>query len=65
MTQPYVVDIDPVAFSLGPVQVHWYGLMYLLGFFFVAVLGEYRRGAGACRLRATRWATCCSTACWA
>lgn len=25
-------DIDPVAFSLGPVAVHWYGLMYLLAF---------------------------------
>jgi phosphatidylglycerol:prolipoprotein diacylglycerol transferase len=25
-------DIDPVAFSLGPVKIHWYGLMYLLGF---------------------------------
>lgn len=25
-------DIDPVAFSLGPLAVHWYGLMYLLGF---------------------------------
>ena len=25
-------DIDPIAFSLGPVSVHWYGLMYLLGF---------------------------------
>ncbi|TNF03220.1 MAG: prolipoprotein diacylglyceryl transferase, partial [Gammaproteobacteria bacterium] len=24
--------IDPVAFSLGPFQVHWYGLMYLIGF---------------------------------
>jgi phosphatidylglycerol:prolipoprotein diacylglycerol transferase len=23
---------DPVAFSIGPVHVHWYGLMYLLGF---------------------------------
>src|SRR5690606_17838263 len=23
--------IDPVAFSLGPLQVHWYGLMYLIG----------------------------------
>jgi phosphatidylglycerol:prolipoprotein diacylglycerol transferase len=46
MTQPYVVSIDPVAFSLGPVQVHWYGLMYLLGFLLVAVLGEYRRNRG-------------------
>lgn len=52
MTQPYIVDIDPVAFGLGPVQVHWYGLMYLLGFFFVAVLGEYRRRHG--RLPVTR-----------
>ena len=25
-------DIDPIAFSLGPLNVHWYGLMYLLGF---------------------------------
>ena len=24
--------IDPVAISLGPVQIHWYGIMYLLGF---------------------------------
>ncbi|MAT51947.1 MAG: prolipoprotein diacylglyceryl transferase [Porticoccaceae bacterium] len=25
-------QIDPVAFSLGPLTVHWYGLMYLFGF---------------------------------
>ena len=25
-------DIDPVAVSLGPVAIHWYGLMYLIGF---------------------------------
>jgi phosphatidylglycerol:prolipoprotein diacylglycerol transferase len=24
--------IDPVLVSLGPLQVHWYGIMYLLGF---------------------------------
>ena len=24
--------IDPIAFSIGPVDVHWYGLMYLAGF---------------------------------
>jgi len=23
---------DPIAFHLGPVKVHWYGIMYLLGF---------------------------------
>ena len=25
-------DIDPVAISLGPLKVRWYGLMYVLGF---------------------------------
>jgi phosphatidylglycerol---prolipoprotein diacylglyceryl transferase len=25
-------EIDPVAFNLGPLAVHWYGLMYLVGF---------------------------------
>ena len=25
-------QIDPIAISLGPVRVHWYGVMYLLGF---------------------------------
>ncbi len=25
-------DIDPVAFSVGPLAVHWYGLMYLFAF---------------------------------
>jgi phosphatidylglycerol:prolipoprotein diacylglycerol transferase len=25
-------SIDPVIFSLGPLQVRWYGMMYLLGF---------------------------------
>ncbi len=25
-------DIDPVAFAIGPVKVHWYGLMYVVGF---------------------------------
>lgn len=25
-------NIDPVALHLGPVQIHWYGLMYVFGF---------------------------------
>ena len=25
--------IDPIAISLGPIEVHWYGLMYLIAFF--------------------------------
>ena len=35
-------DIDPVALSLGPLKVHWYGLMYLLAFAGVWVLGRHR-----------------------
>ena len=29
MTYP---DIDPVALALGPIEIHWYGIMYLAGF---------------------------------
>ena len=25
-------EIDPIAISIGPLDVHWYGLMYLIGF---------------------------------
>ena len=35
-------NIDPVALDLGFIQVHWYGLMYLLGFAAVYFLGQYR-----------------------
>lgn len=39
---PYFVDFDPVAFALGPVKVHWYGIMYLLGFAAFWALGVQR-----------------------
>lgn len=42
---PYIA-IDPVAFSLGPVSVHWYGIMYLLGFGLAWWLGLRRVRAG-------------------
>ncbi|HEY9254818.1 MAG TPA: prolipoprotein diacylglyceryl transferase [Stenotrophomonas sp.] len=42
----YLHHIDPIAFSLGPVQVHWYGLMYLLAFFSAWALGRSRVLAG-------------------
>ncbi len=35
-------NIDPVAIALGPLQVHWYGLMYLLAFLFAWGLASYR-----------------------
>ena len=37
-------DIEPVAISLGPLQVHWYGIMYLLGFGAAWWLGQRRAG---------------------
>jgi phosphatidylglycerol:prolipoprotein diacylglycerol transferase len=36
-----LIDFDPVAFSLGPLEVHWYGIMYLLGFLGFWLLGSW------------------------
>ncbi|MBI3229107.1 MAG: prolipoprotein diacylglyceryl transferase [Burkholderiales bacterium] len=33
---------DPVAFSVGPLHVHWYGLMYMLAFLMFLGLGRIR-----------------------
>jgi phosphatidylglycerol---prolipoprotein diacylglyceryl transferase len=35
-------QFDPVIFSLGPLAVRWYGLMYVIGFIAVLVLGKLR-----------------------
>lgn len=35
-------QFDPVAFQIGPLAVHWYGLMYLVGFFLVWLVGRWR-----------------------
>ena len=47
-------QIDPVLFSLGPLQVRWYGLMYVLGFtasYFLVLkqIKEFRFGSFATR----------------
>ena len=39
MTYP---QFDPIALSLGPIAVRWYGLMYLFGFLAAWRLGKYR-----------------------
>ena len=39
MTYP---QIDPVAFSIGPLSVHWYGLTYLIGIGAVWALAHWR-----------------------
>jgi phosphatidylglycerol:prolipoprotein diacylglycerol transferase len=35
-------NINPVAVHIGPIAVHWYGLMYLIGFILAWALGCYR-----------------------
>jgi phosphatidylglycerol:prolipoprotein diacylglycerol transferase len=35
-------QFDPIAFHVGPLAVRWYGLMYLLAFTLVLVLGRWR-----------------------
>ena len=42
----YLHQIDPIALSLGPLKLHWYGLMYLLGFIAAWWLGRRRIDAG-------------------
>lgn len=34
--------INPVAFSLGPIHVHWYGIMYLIAFVSAWLLAHWR-----------------------
>ena len=36
-------NFDPVILDLGPISIHWYGLMYLLGFFGAYVLATIRK----------------------
>ena len=42
----FLHQIDPIAFHAGPVAVHWYGIMYLLGFASAWWLGTRRIKAG-------------------
>ena len=35
-------NINPIAFQVGPLKVHWYGIMYLIGFLGAWLLGAYR-----------------------
>jgi hypothetical protein len=65
---------DPIAFSLGPVKVHWYGLMYVLAFALFVALGRVRikqphiaklgwqnKDLDDMLFYAGAWARCCST----
>jgi phosphatidylglycerol:prolipoprotein diacylglycerol transferase len=44
-------NIDPIAFHIGPLSVHWYGLSYLFGF--ICVFLWMNRPAGRARLGLT------------
>lgn len=35
-------QINPIALSIGPLKIHWYGLMYVIGFFAAWMLGTLR-----------------------
>ena len=59
--------IDPVAVSLGPVRLHWYGLMSVIAFLLAWLLGRYRASRPgswrrwSCGTRWWRWRTRCMT----
>ncbi|HXK00444.1 MAG TPA: prolipoprotein diacylglyceryl transferase family protein, partial [Buchnera sp. (in: enterobacteria)] len=33
-------NLNPIVFSIGPITLHWYGIMYLLGFLFALYTGK-------------------------
>jgi len=39
-------NFDPVVFSMGPIAVRWYGLMYVAGFLAFLALGKWRARHG-------------------
>lgn len=45
-------QFDPVALAIGPVAIHWYGLMYLLAFFQFIALGRLRIRQGLAPMNA-------------
>jgi phosphatidylglycerol---prolipoprotein diacylglyceryl transferase len=48
-------DFDPIAISLGPLAIRWYGLMYLTAFAFVWWLGTRRIAQGAAPIARTQF----------
>lgn len=39
----YTHSLDPIAFSLGPISIYWYGLVYALGLLFLIWYVQYRK----------------------
>jgi phosphatidylglycerol:prolipoprotein diacylglycerol transferase len=42
-----LINFDPVAVSIGPLEIHWYGVMYLLAFLAFWAIGNHRAGTQA------------------
>ncbi len=42
----YLHQLNPIALTLGPLKIHWYGIMYMLGFTLAWFLGRSRVRAG-------------------
>lgn len=38
-------QFDPVALAIGPLKIHWYGLMYVIGFLGFLIIGKMRSKA--------------------
>lgn len=51
-------QIDPVAFSIGSLQLRWYGLMYLMGFALGWILGASAGLAAGSGWRPPMWMIC-------
>lgn len=39
-------QIDPIALTIGPLKIHWYGLMYLIGFIGTWIIGKQKAERG-------------------
>jgi phosphatidylglycerol:prolipoprotein diacylglycerol transferase len=37
-----LINIDPIAISFGPLDIHWYGVMYLMAFLSFLIIGNRR-----------------------
>lgn len=47
MPSPWLNWLNPIAIQLGPVAIHWYGLMYLATFIFAFLFLKYSRAGKA------------------
>ena len=50
----YILNINPIAFSIGPIDVYWYGLAYMagmvLGLFYALKIVEFQKNKCGCLL---------------